>query len=149
MRRLGKIYIVRTYEEELEYRQLDVTFEDSRKLQLARRFWKEEDFDRSIKVLNMSEDPNDPLPICVFKDARNGSIEDCEERSRYLTKRLCKQNPLLKDEVQWNTSRIFDGGSSAPVENVPATTAQNILMPQANDQQPADEILPANASNNV
>ncbi|KAK9085304.1 hypothetical protein Sjap_025715 [Stephania japonica] len=197
-------------------RKMVVRYEDSRKRQLARRFWKDEDFDRSMKLLNWSEDPNDPvrcaiskminaseilpefalhewirvmnfiyrqryatieglcsdvrrlfsemlrhflvqLPICVFKDVRDGSIEDCEERARYLTKRLCKLNPLLEDEVQWkfpdgwppNTSRIFDGGSSAPVQNVQATTAQNVLMPQANEQQPADEILPANASNNV
>ncbi|KAK9085291.1 hypothetical protein Sjap_025702 [Stephania japonica] len=197
-------------------RKMDVRYEDSRKRQLARRFWKEEDFDRSIKLLNTSEDTTNPvrcaiskinnateilpefashegivvrnffyprryatieglcsdvrrlfsemlrhflvqLPICVFKDVREGSIEDCDERARYLTKRLCKLNPLLEDEVQWkfpdgwplNNSRIFDGGSSAPVQNVPATTAQNVLMPQANMQQPADEILPANASNNV
>ncbi|KAK9085296.1 hypothetical protein Sjap_025707 [Stephania japonica] len=97
------------------------------------------------------------LPICVFKDVRDGSIEDCEERARYLTKRLCKLDPLLEDGVQWkfpngwplDTSRIFDGGSSAPVQNVSATTAQIALMLQANEQQQADEIHPANASNNV
>ncbi|KAK9085300.1 hypothetical protein Sjap_025711 [Stephania japonica] len=197
-------------------RKMDVRYEDSRERQLARKFWKEEYFDRSMKLLNTSEDTTDPvscaiskiknasdilpefasheglvvwnffnpqryatieglcsdvrrlfsemlrhflvqLPICVFKDVREGSIEDCEKRARYLTKRLCKLNPLLEDEVQWkfpdgwppNNSRIFDGGSSAPVQNVLATTAQNVLMPQANEQQPADEILPANASNNV
>ncbi|KAK9085287.1 hypothetical protein Sjap_025698 [Stephania japonica] len=152
-----------------------------------RRFWKEEDFDRSMKLLNTSEDPNDPvrcaiskitnaseilpelavdeceivtgfinkrsystierlcsdvprlfsemlrhflaqLPKCVVKDVQDGSIEDCEVRARYLTKRLCKLNPLLEGQVQWkfpdgwppNNSRIFDGGSSAPVQNVPA-----------------------------
>ncbi|KAK9116029.1 hypothetical protein Sjap_014976 [Stephania japonica] len=57
-------------------------------------------------------------------------------------------NNVREDRALLHIFRIFDGGSSAPVQNVPATTAQNVLMPQANEQQPADEILPANASIN-
>ncbi|KAK9085587.1 hypothetical protein Sjap_025998 [Stephania japonica] len=48
-------------------RKMDVRYEDSRKRQLARRFWKEEDFDRSIKLLNTSEDTTNPVRCAISK----------------------------------------------------------------------------------
>ncbi|KAK9122583.1 hypothetical protein Sjap_012185 [Stephania japonica] len=157
-----------------------VYFASSEKRQLARRLWKNQDFDMSIKVL--SEDPNDPndpvgcviskieradeilfpddwdatiesrrvrdfirkssyatieelcgdvqqlfsamlhhlfaqLPICVYREVRQGSVYERDERARYLTKLLlCNLDPILVDKVQWefpdgwpaNTSRNFD-----------------------------------------
>ncbi|KAK9159603.1 hypothetical protein Syun_005944 [Stephania yunnanensis] len=55
------------------------------------------------------------LPNCVFKQVNDGSVEDCEERARFIAKHLCELPSSLEDKVQWkvpvgfpNTPHFFD-----------------------------------------
>ncbi|KAK9141292.1 hypothetical protein Scep_010973 [Stephania cephalantha] len=69
------------------------------------------------------------LPNCVFKQVNDGSVEDCEERARFIAKHLCQLHSSLEDKVQWkfpvgfpNTPHFFD----SPQDHVTATS-QNVL----------------------
>ncbi|KAK9141290.1 hypothetical protein Scep_010971 [Stephania cephalantha] len=65
------------------------------------------------------------LPNCVFKQVNDGSVEDCEERARFIAKHLCQLHSSLEDKVQWkfpvgfpNTPHFFD----SPQDHVTATS---------------------------
>ncbi|KAK9087879.1 hypothetical protein Syun_030273 [Stephania yunnanensis] len=186
-------------------RKMNVKIKDFKKRKLAKKLWKDEDFDRlpdelvdeESKVVRyfihrgpftyvtmdalrgdvqqlfceMLHHVLAQLPICVYKDVHQGEVEDCEKRAKYITKCLCEMDPLLEGLVQWkfpdgwpaNSSRIFDlpqGGShhhsnarkdisstedGGNITNITAT-ALNVTDQQ---QQPSDEIQPADASSSV
>ncbi|KAK9159599.1 hypothetical protein Syun_005940 [Stephania yunnanensis] len=69
------------------------------------------------------------LPNCVFKQVNDGSVEDCQERARFIAKHLCELPSSLEDKVQWkvpvgfpNTPHFFDSSQ----DHVTATS-QNVL----------------------